>query len=140
LAPDHRAVDLCNKKAQAEAIQEAHGESACCRKNGSARIPHSNKKFSRMVQEMIDAFRAQRLEGAEYLRPAMTIMESVLARTGDDVPNEVAHNENTKAYYGSIVQSRMSLNRMSLSGDRLEDYLFELKKRSGMPLAFDDIE
>jgi type I restriction enzyme R subunit len=179
------AVDLFNKKARAEAIHEAHGDAAkadviahntkrVLQEKWQREDPAFYKKFSRMLQEVIDDFRAQRLEGAEYLRRAMTIMESVLTRTGDDVPDEVAHNENAKAYYGSIKDvferrkaDGLDVKRLAaeagLNFDRiienrrivnwannidvqnrmrqeLEDYLFELKDRSGIPLAFDDID
>jgi type I restriction enzyme R subunit len=101
-------------------------------------------------------------------------MESVLTRTGDDVPGQVAHNENAKAYYGSIkeVFDRRKPNGIDgkrlaadagLNFDRiienrrivnwtenndvqnrirqeLEDYLFELKNKSNLPLEFDDID
>ena len=179
------AVDLFNKEARIEAIKEAHGDAAkadviahntkrVLQERWQREDPAFYKKFSRMLQEVIDAFRAQRLEGAEYLRRAMSIMESVLTRTGDDVPDEVAHNENAKAYYGSIkdvferrktdgldvkrlaaeaglnfdriIESRRIVNWannvdvQNRMRQELEDYLFELKERSGIPLAFDDID
>jgi type I restriction enzyme R subunit len=179
------AVDLFNKEARAEAIEEAHGDAAkadviahntkrVLQEKWQREDPAFYKNFSRMLQDAIDAFRAQRLEGAEYLRRATNIMESVLTRTGDDVPDEVAHNENAKAYYGSIkdvferrktdgldvkrlaadaglnfdriIESRRIVNWVNnvdvqnRMRQELEDYLFELKERSGIPLAFDDID
>lgn len=179
------AIDLFDKDARAEAIQEAHGDAAKADviAHNTKRVLHEKwqredpsfyKKFSHMLQEVIDAFRAQRLEAAEYLKRASAIMESVLTRTGDDVPEEVAHNENAKAYYGSIkeVFDRRKLHGIDVKGlaaeaglnfDRiivnrrivnwtdnndvqnrmrqeLEDYLFELKDKSDLPLEFDDID
>ncbi|HOX27457.1 MAG TPA: HsdR family type I site-specific deoxyribonuclease [Candidatus Krumholzibacteria bacterium] len=60
------------------------------------------KKFSRMLQDVIDAFRTGRLQAAEYLKIAGEIMDSVLNRTGDDVPEVLANHDVAKAYYGSI--------------------------------------
>jgi type I restriction enzyme, R subunit len=107
------AVDLFNKEARAEAIEEAHGDAAkadviahntkrVLQEKWQHEDPAFYKKFSRMLQEVIDEFRARRLEAAEYLRQAWAIMESVLTRTGDDVPEEIAQSETAKAYYGSV--------------------------------------
>ena len=100
-------------------------------------------------------------------------MDSVLNRTGDDVPESLNHNEVAKAYYGSIREilepygggsdiksqsaeaglaiDRIIENRRIVNwGDNadvqnrirqdIEDYLFELKTRTGIPLTLDDID
>lgn len=179
------AIDLFDKDARAEAIQEAHGDAAkadviahntkrVLQEKWQREDPAFYKKFSHMLQEVIDAFRAQRLEAAEYLKRASAIMESVLTRTGDEVPEDVAHNENAKAYYGSIkdvfdrrkpngIEIKELAAKAGLNFDRiienrrivnwtdnndvqnrmrqeLEDYLFELKNESDLPLEFDDID
>jgi len=117
------AIDIFNKDARSEAIGEAHGEAAkadtiahntkrVLREKWQREDPAFYKKFSRMLQEVIDAFRAQRMEAAEYLRRATDIMNAVLTRTGDDIPIDLAGREVAVAYYGSIkdVFDRTSAN------------------------------
>lgn len=179
------AIDIFNKEARSQAIEEAHGDAAkadtiahntkrVLREKWLREDPAFFKKFSRMLQETIDAFRAQRMEAAEYLRRSTDIMNAVLTRTGDDVPTELAGKEVALAYYGSIkdVFDRISSNgpnskelavEVGLAFDRIinarrivnwttntdiqnrmrqgmEDYLFELKERTGLNLQFKDID
>jgi type I restriction enzyme, R subunit len=178
-------IDLFSKEARAAALEQADGDAAkadviahntrrVLQEKWQREDPAFYKKFSRMLQDVIDEFRARRLDAADYLRRATAVMDSVLTRTGDDVPEEVAHNETAKAYYGSIkdiferrktdgidvkrlaaeaglnvdriIESRRIVNWTSnvdvqnRMRQELEDYLFELKGQSGMPLAFEDID
>lgn len=64
--------------------------------------PAFYKKFSELLEEAIKAFRQQRIEAAEYLRRVRDILNSVLNRTGDDIPAELEHHDIAKAYYGII--------------------------------------
>jgi len=64
--------------------------------------PAFYKKFSKMLQDAIDAFHQQRIMEAEYLKRAKDIMASVVNRTGDNVPEKLKHYEIAKAYYGEI--------------------------------------
>jgi type I restriction enzyme, R subunit len=179
------AIDIFNKEARSQAIDEAHGDAAkadtiahntkrVLREKWFREDPAFFKKFSRMLQDVIDAFRAQRMEGAEYLRRSTEIMNAVLTRTGDDVPTELAGKEVALAYYGSIkdVFDRISSNgpnskelavEVGLAFDliintrrivnwttntdiqnrmrqEMEDYLFELKERTGLNLQFKDLD
>ena len=55
--------------------------------------PAFYKKFSEMLQEVIDAFRSERLAEAEYLKQARNIEQAVLNRTDTDLPpNLKAHD------------------------------------------------
>ena len=179
------AVDIFNKEARSQAIGEAHGDAAkadtiahntkrVLREKWRREDPAFYKKFSRMLQDIIDAFRAQRMETAEYLRRATDIMNSVLTRTGDDVPTELAGKEVALAYYGSVkdvfervggdsqedrrlaVETGLSFDRIinarrivnwttnidiqNRMRQEMEDYLFDLKKHSGLNLEFKDID
>lgn len=107
------AIDIFNKEARSEAIGEAHGDAAkadtiahntkrVLREKWQTEDPAFFKKFSRLLQEVIDAFRARRLEGAEYLHRVTDIMNAVLTRTGDSAPEQLAGKEVALAYYGSI--------------------------------------
>jgi type I restriction enzyme, R subunit len=179
------AIDIFNKEARSQAIEEAHGEAAkadtiahntkrVLREKWQREDPAFYKKFSRMLQEVIDAFRAQRMEAAEYLRRATEIMNAVVTRTGDDIPVDLAGKEVAVAYYGSIkdvfdripedsCDTRQLAVETALAFDRIintrrivnwttnpdiqnrmrqemEDFLFELKGRTGVNLQFKEID
>jgi len=107
------AIDLFNKdereKAMAEPLSDeakadmiAHNTKRVLEVKWQREDPAFYKKFSRILQDVIDAFRAERIRATEYLKKATDIMNSVLNRTGDDVPESLNHHEVAKAYYGSI--------------------------------------
>ena len=60
------------------------------------------RRFGKILQETIDAYRAQRISEAEYLRKATEIMESVLSRTGDKLPEVLRNKHVAKAFYGVV--------------------------------------
>jgi type I restriction enzyme R subunit len=64
--------------------------------------PAFYEKFSKMLQDVIDAFRAERIKATEYLKQVTNIMNSVLNRTGDDVPESLTGHDVAKAFYGCI--------------------------------------
>jgi type I restriction enzyme R subunit len=64
--------------------------------------PAFYKKFSRMLQDVIDDWRARRLSDAEYLASVRAISDKVVNRSGDDLPGRLAHEEVAKAYFGEI--------------------------------------
>lgn len=71
--------------------------------------PAFYKKFSKMLQEAIDAYKQKRLDATEYLKEVTKIQENVRNRTGDDIPELIRNNEITKAYYGTIKEFLLSL-------------------------------
>lgn len=95
------AIDLFNKDARSKAIEEAHGEAAkadtiahntkrVLKERWEKEDPAFFKKFSQILQAVIDDFRAQRLQSAQYLNRATEIMEAVITRSGDDTPEILA--------------------------------------------------
>jgi type I restriction enzyme R subunit len=179
------AIDIFNKEARSEALEEAHGDAAkadtiahntkrVLKEKWQREDPAFFKKFSRLLQDVIDAFRVKRLEDAEYLRRVTDLMNAVLTRTGDSAPEQLAGKEVALAYYGSIkdVLDKASVNgndakiqaiEVGLAFDRIienrrivnwtsntdvqnrmrqemEDYLFELKERTGIKLGFVEID
>jgi type I restriction enzyme R subunit len=64
--------------------------------------PAFYQKFSRMLQDVIDAWRQRRISDAEYLVKARDIDEKVTTRTGDDMPPQLAHEEVAKAFFGEV--------------------------------------
>jgi len=63
------------------------------------------RKFSEMLEEVIKAFREQRLSDAEYLRKVTEISESVRDRKGDELPETIRHHEVARAFYGVLLET-----------------------------------
>jgi len=64
--------------------------------------PAFYKRFSELLKETIQAFREKRLQDAEYLRQVSEIMNRVLNRTDDRLPEELRKHDVAKAYFGVI--------------------------------------
>ncbi len=64
--------------------------------------PAFYRRFSEMLEDAIRAFREQRLSDAEYLRRVTEVAEKVKNRTGDDIPEALAHREVAKAFFGVL--------------------------------------
>jgi type I restriction enzyme R subunit len=60
------------------------------------------RRFGKILQEAIDAYRAQRISDNEYLNRVTEIMNSVLGRTGDQLPEVLHHRDVAKAFYGVV--------------------------------------
>jgi len=136
--------------------------------------PAFYKRFSEMLAEAIEAFRLRRLSDAEYLKRVTEIMQSVVNRTGDNIPPKLRQHDVAKAFYGVILETfgkrGMAETRRSELGveaslgidaiirtikivnwetnadvqnqmrNLIEDYLFELKRKHGVALTFEDID
>jgi len=73
--------------------------------------PAFYKKFSKLLEEVIEQYTMRRLTDAEYLKQVTDIMESVRDRKDDDIPTELANNENSQAFFrqsGEILKSTLS--------------------------------
>jgi len=179
------AIDLFNKDARSKAIEQAHGDGAkadtiahntkrVLKERWEKEDPAFFKKFSRMVQDAIDDFHAERLQSVQYLKLALELEAAVVTRSGDEIPEMLETNDVAKAYYGRIKEAleKPSLSVKSviefsteaaLEFDQIvdrrrivnwttnvdvqnrirqdfEDYLFDLKARSGLDLGFDAID
>jgi type I restriction enzyme, R subunit len=62
------------------------------------------RRFGRILQESIDAYRAKRITEAEYLKQATDVMNSVLHRTGDQLPAPLYDRDEAKAFYGVVAE------------------------------------
>jgi type I restriction enzyme R subunit len=60
------------------------------------------RRFSKILQEAIEAYRAQRISDSEYLKQATEVMNSVLSRTGDSLPPALQGRDVAKAFYGVV--------------------------------------
>ncbi len=64
--------------------------------------PAFYEKFSRMIQQAIEDFRAKRMSDLEYLHSVAEIRNKVVTRQHDDMPPQLAANEEAMAYYGVL--------------------------------------
>ncbi len=62
--------------------------------------PAYYRKFSEMLDEVIQQYRQQRLTDSEYLQKVTQMMQNVQNRTGDEVPTSISNKPVAKAYYG----------------------------------------
>lgn len=62
--------------------------------------PAFYEKFSKLIQRVIDDFRAKRISDLEYLNKAVDIRNKVAGRVHDDLPENIEANEDAVAYYG----------------------------------------
>lgn len=79
--------------------------------------PAFYEKFSKLIQEVIDDFRAKRISDLEYLDKADDIRDKVEGRVHDDVPDKLSGNEDAMAYYGVL---KPFLEKHELSEEDLE--------------------
>lgn len=67
--------------------------------------PAFYKKFSEMLKDAIRAYAERRISEAEYLRLAKDVEESILNRTGSDIPESLKNREVAHAFYGITFES-----------------------------------
>ncbi|MGB4773322.1 MAG: HsdR family type I site-specific deoxyribonuclease [Chitinophagaceae bacterium] len=67
--------------------------------------PAFYKKFSQMLKEVIADYEAKRINEAQYLSKVQDIMNNVLARTDDDVPDKLRDKDVAKAFYGLTAEA-----------------------------------
>ena len=60
------------------------------------------RRFGKILQDTIDAYKAGRLAEKGYLNKVTEVMESVLSRTGDKLPEILRDRDVAKAFYGVV--------------------------------------
>jgi type I restriction enzyme, R subunit len=60
------------------------------------------RRLLRSLEEVIRAWRDQRISDAEYLNEAVKIMTAVRDRIGDDLPAELENRESARRFYGTV--------------------------------------
>ena len=89
------------KSAAAKADLIAHAAKRVIRER-MEEDPAFYEKFSKLIQQAIDDFRARRVSGQEYLRRASAARNKMAFRDYDDVPESLRDNDEACAYYGVI--------------------------------------
>ncbi len=64
--------------------------------------PAFYEKFSKLIQQAIDDFKAKRLSDLEYLQRVSEIRDKVVNREHDDVPESLQGNDDAMAFYGIL--------------------------------------
>jgi len=64
--------------------------------------PHFYEKFSKLIQQVIEDFRAKRISDLDYLHKVVDIRNKIVGKVHDDVPNNLSGNEDAMAYYGVL--------------------------------------
>lgn len=129
--------------------------------------PAFYEKFSKLIQEAIDAFKAKRLSDLEYLSKVMELRDAVATKKHDGIPTVLEGNDNATAYYGVIksfiaedtvaastalwidetitqqykVQFWDDTNAVNRAINAIDDYLFdEVKGSHGIDLSTDQMD
>lgn len=66
--------------------------------------PAFYKKFSQLLKETIADYEAKRITEAQYLSKVQDIMDNVLTRTDNEVPEALQEKEEAKAFYGISIE------------------------------------
>lgn len=81
--------------------------------------PALYRRFSAMVSDIIDQFRAGRLSEAEYLAKAKEVRGSIVkeagGRGGEDLPESVRHNPLTSAFYRQAAEEMCDISGSATS-------------------------
>jgi type I restriction enzyme R subunit len=64
--------------------------------------PAFYEKFSKLIQQAIEDFRAKRISDLDYLNKVVDIRNKVVGKVHDDVPDNLSGNEDAMAYFGVL--------------------------------------
>ena len=64
--------------------------------------PAFYEKFSKLIQQAIEDFRAKRMSDLDYLNKVIEIRNRVVGKIHDDIPDKLSGNEDAAAYFGVI--------------------------------------
>lgn len=68
-----------------------------------AQDPAFYEKFSKLIQQAIDDYRAKRISDLEYLQRVTAVKDAVVKRKTDDLPAAIANDEDATAVYGLLL-------------------------------------
>ncbi len=64
--------------------------------------PAFYEKFSKLIQQAIEDFRAKRISDLDYLNKVVNIRNKVVGKVHDDIPDKLSGNEDAMAYFGVL--------------------------------------
>ncbi|MBD3377605.1 HsdR family type I site-specific deoxyribonuclease [candidate division KSB1 bacterium] len=65
--------------------------------------PAFYEKFSKLIQQAIQDFRARRISDLDYLNKVINIRDKVVGKVHDNIPDELSGNEDAMAYFGVLL-------------------------------------
>ena len=92
--------------------------------------PAFYKKFSQMLRETIADYEAKRISEAQYLSRVQDIMNSVLAHTDNDIPEQLRERDVAKAFYGLAVEAL---------AEKIQDKIIRKEISTQIALHVDDL-
>lgn len=84
--------------------------------------PAFYKKFSKMLEEVIEEYSLRRLSDIEFLKRVTEIMESVRDKKDSDTPSELLNSENAQAFY----RNSKEILKSTITNDALKQLPVEL--------------
>jgi len=79
--------------------------------------PAFYQKFSKLIQQAIEDFRAKRISDLDYLNKVLDIRNKVVGKVHDGIPDKLERLEDAMAYYGVL---KPLLEKHDLSEEALE--------------------
>lgn len=79
--------------------------------------PAFYEKFSKLIQQAIEDFRAKRIADLDYLNQVIDIRNKVVGKVHDDIPDNLSGNEDAIAYFGVL---KPFLEKCELGEEALE--------------------
>ncbi|KAF1082454.1 MAG: Type I restriction-modification system, restriction subunit R [Candidatus Rifleibacterium amylolyticum] len=79
--------------------------------------PAFYEKFSKLIQQAIEDFRAKRISDLDYLNKVVEIRHKVVGKVHDDIPDKLTGNEDAMAYFGVV---RPFLDKCGLNEKNIE--------------------
>ena len=108
-------VNIFDKDKFQQEVENTIGKAAKADKIASRTARHINekmeedpafyKKFSQMLKETIAEYEAKRINEAQYLNRVEEIMNNVLSRTDNDIPEQLCDRDVAKAFYGLTIEA-----------------------------------
>jgi len=138
--PITELVNIFDNEAFASEVEKIEGNAAKAdtiayrvKKTITARIaenPQMYRRFSQLISETIEAYRAGRLSEAEYLNRMRDILEQVQQGTARNIPARLHRYQHASPYFG-VLQSVLEASSVGLSAipeDVLADMAIEIEK------------
>jgi type I restriction enzyme R subunit len=127
--------------------------------------PAFYEKFSKLIQQAIEDFRARRISDLDYLNKVVDIRNKVVGKVHDDMPDKLSGNEDAMAYFGvlkpfleeaasdtaiaihSILKKHKKVHfwddedAQKQAVNEIDDYLYdELRTERGIELSLDQMD
>ena len=67
--------------------------------------PAFYKKFSKLLEKVINEYRKKRIDEAQYLEKVTEIMKKVRDKEDTGIPESVKHNDDARAFYGLVYEA-----------------------------------